>query len=152
MPLHICFADYHSEMKFEQLLKIICKRYFVSFFLYYFVFFCFFFLLFKSLFLSVSHSPLACLFVEAMVLAAAQTDTNRAAMKLIMFPKTYFWGLIPIAGSWVFILLLFSHCTARSKTLMMLSEAAVGVRIFKRWEKKKPEMCVTLGAATTFGC
>lgn len=27
--LHICFVDYHAEMKFEQLLKIICKRYFL---------------------------------------------------------------------------------------------------------------------------
>lgn len=31
MLLHICFVDYHAEMKFEQLLKIICKRYFLFF-------------------------------------------------------------------------------------------------------------------------
>lgn len=57
--------------------------------------------------------------------------------------QNIFWGLIPIAGSWVFILLLFSYCTACSKTFMMVSEAAVGVKLFK---EKKIKICVMLGA------
>lgn len=135
-------------MKFEQLLKIICKRYFVSFF------FCFLFCCCLNHYSSPSPTPHlpACLSKQWYWPQCKQT--HRAAMKLIMFPKHIFGGLIPIAGSWVFIFLLFSHCTACSKTLMMLSEAAVGVRLFKRWRKKKQtnkkiEMCVTLDAAKT---
>lgn len=83
MPLHICFVDYHSEMKFEQLLKIICKRYF---------------LLFLILFLS-SIPPSSCLS------GGRGHNVNRHTELLwcwLCF-QNIFWGLIPIAGSWVFI-------------------------------------------------
>lgn len=89
MPLHICFVDYHSEMKFEQLLKIICKRYFLLFFFY---------------IIPLLHPPVL-LFVGGVGSGGRGHNVNRHTELLwcwLCF-QNIFWGLIPIAGSWVFI-------------------------------------------------
>lgn len=91
MLLHICFVDYHSEMKFEQLLKIICKRYFLLYFI-----------------IPLLHPPVP-LFVGREGSDGRGHNVNRHTELLWCWFcfQNIFWGLIPIAGSWVFILFCF---------------------------------------------
>lgn len=78
-------------MKFEQLLKIICKRYFFLFFI-----------------IPLLH-PLRLLVCWTSVeqwYRPQCKEKHRAAMMLIMFPK-HIWGPYPHCRSWVFILFCF---------------------------------------------
>lgn len=145
MPLHICFADYHSEMKFEQLLKIICKRYFVPLF--------FFVLFFCSLNHYSSPSPAphlpACL--SKQWYWPQCKHTHRAARKLIMFPKHIFGALSPLQGVEYLSFFCFHIVPLALKHWWCYLRLLSVWGFFKRWRggKKKREMCVTSDAATT---
>lgn len=112
MPLHICFVDYHSEMKFEQLLKIICKRYFLLFFL-----------LLTFYYPPPPHPcPLVCWRRGERWYRPQCKQTHRAAMMLIVFPK-HILGPYPHCRELSIYRFLFPYCTACSETFMMVSEA-----------------------------
>lgn len=96
-------------MKFEQLLKIICKRYFLLFF-------------FIIPPLPSTNPRPFCLFVSGEGSDGTGHSVNRHTELLwcwLCF-QNIFWGLIPIAGSWVFILFCF-HIVPL-ETFMMASE------------------------------
>lgn len=138
MPLHICFVDYHSEMKFEQLLKIICKRYFLFFY--------------HSSATSPPAPPLLLLFVGGVGSEGRGHNVNRHTVLLwcwLCF-QNIFWGLIPIAGSWVFIsLFCFGIVLLRLKYLWRhLRRSEGGLLLDLSFSRRK--ICVMLGAGDIY--
>lgn len=127
MPLHICFVDYHSEMKFEQLLKIICKIYFLL-------------LLFLLWFLSSEppspRPPVCWRRREGEWWRPQCKQSHNAAMMLIMFPK-HISGPYPLCWE----LSIYPFCFH-----IVLKHLAVYVkrRVLKHWATlgvQRPSCC-----------